>query len=359
MNGSDGDKPRPESSANTVNSTWSTFSRAGHNALKFAGIALLVYVVGMSVFALSQFSVTKSALLSHGLTNATGSLVAWAVMLMVIGLPALATLRVLFFRGRPVDYAAAMLLPLISWAIAQIPANFDATTGEAMKFCATRPDNSLYCSDHAGIDPLTRQKLQPMSPAMADIALRREMGLTPIRITEPVTNIIFFDPLTAQPKVWVYKNDQGCFDLFNNPGAHPQTGELLSPITKELVRQIRQCSPAPAQNQSNSSQTSQPPEFQRRAQLGNKACPTIGGERPPNSDSMPAYGVTVRRQAGPGDVIQYTGTGFISYCIYNDDSYEELSPGDHRLCSRQDIKFQYARDTSGCPNSVTYAAVRR
>lgn len=224
-------------------------ARAGGGLLRIGGIALLVYVVSMSIFAIFKYSTTKSTLLSYGLSDATGTLIAWAVMFIAIGIPGLAIFRLFIFRGRPYDYAAAMILPLISWGMAQIPANFDAQTGEALKFCSNRPDNTLFCLDRPGIDPLTQKKLVPMNPSLAEIEFRKDRGLAPKRIAQPVAEIVFFDPLTAQPKVWVHKNDQGCFDMFNNPGVDPQSGEPLSPITKEAVRIIKQCGNTATRNQ--------------------------------------------------------------------------------------------------------------
>jgi hypothetical protein len=234
---------------------------AGIAIVKIVGIALLVYVAGISIFLIYNFSTTKSKLLSYGISEATGSLVAWVVMLIAIGIPTIAILRIFIFRARTYDYAAAMILPLISWGIAQMPANFDAKTGKALKFCSYRPDNSLFCLDHAGIDPITQQKLIPMNPNIAEVQFRKEKGLSPKRVTQPVADIVFFDPLTAQPKVWVHKNDQGCFHMFDNPGADPQSGELLLPITKEIVRLIKECSnnTTKSQPQSNVSPVAEAP----------------------------------------------------------------------------------------------------
>jgi len=218
-----------------------SITKAGGGLLKIGGIALLVYVVSMSIFAILKYSTTKSTLLSYGISDATGTLIAWAVMFIAIGIPGLAIIRLFIFRGRPYDYAVAMILPLISWGIAQIPANFDAQTGKALRYCSYRPDNSLFCLDRPGIDPLTQKKLVPMNPSLAELEFRKDRGLAPKRIAQPVANMVFFDPLTAQPKVWVHKNDQGCFDMFDNPGVDPQSGDPLSPITKEAVRLIKEC----------------------------------------------------------------------------------------------------------------------
>lgn len=37
------------------------------------------------------------------------------------------------------------------------------------------------------------------------------------------------------------KNEQGCYDLFDNPGVNAQSGEALTAVTKEIVRVVQKC----------------------------------------------------------------------------------------------------------------------
>lgn len=311
-------------------------AKAGGGVLRIAGIALLVYVVGMTIFAISKYSATKSTLLSYGISDVTGTLIAWAVMFIAIGIPGLAILRLFIFRGRPYDYAAAMILPLISWGMAQIPANFDAQTGEALKFCSYRPDNSLLCLDRPGIDPLTQKKLVPMNPSLAELEFRKDRGLAPKRIAQPVANMVFFDPLTAQPKVWVHKNDQGCFDMFDNPGVDPQSGDPLSPITKEAVRVIKECANTALRNQER---------VQAATPQANTATPEL------RTLSMLAYGASPRIAVPVGYAVTYSGSGFTTHCVYT-DGHESVG------CESGLMLYQYVQDTTGKANTVTYVFVR-
>src|SRR5665213_1042975 len=194
----------PEDDSNTKRIVTGLAS-AGGLLIRIGAIALLVYVVFMLVFAIYNYSGTKSSLISHGASNATASLIAWVVMLAASGIPTLALVRIFNWRGRLYDYAAAMFLPLISWGIAQFPANFDQT-GAALKYCSNRPDGTLFCLDHAGVDPITQTKLIPMSASLAEVEFRRNKGLVPKRITLPLAEIVFFDALTGQPKVWVHED---------------------------------------------------------------------------------------------------------------------------------------------------------
>ena len=45
----------------------------------------------------------------------------------------------------------------------------------------------------------------------------------------------FFDLRTGEPIVWYYKDKNGVIELFNLMGFHPQSGDELSPVTKEIV----------------------------------------------------------------------------------------------------------------------------
>ena len=186
----------------------------------------------MLIFAIFNYTGTKSSLISHGASSATASLISWAVMLIASGLPTLAIFRILNMRGRPYDYVAAMILPLISWGIAQFPANFDQT-GAALKYCSPRPDNTLFCWTTPRYRSITQTKLVPMSSDVAAVEFRRDKGLVPRPITRPLTDVVFFDSLTGQPKVWVHENDDGCFDMYDNSGMDPQSGGAAIPSYKK------------------------------------------------------------------------------------------------------------------------------
>lgn len=57
--------------------------------------------------------------------------------------------------------------------------------------------------------------------------------------SQMIEDIVFFDPLTAEPKVWCYKGAGGRFELFDGPGYHPQHKVNLEPITPDIVAEIK------------------------------------------------------------------------------------------------------------------------
>ena len=335
-----------------------SITKAGGGLLKIGGIALLVYVVSMSIFAILKYSTTKSTLLSYGISDATGTLIAWAVMFIAIGIPGLAIIRLFIFRGRPYDYAVAMILPLISWGIAQIPANFDAQTGKALRYCSYRPDNSLFCLDRPGIDPLTQKKLVPMNPSLAELEFRKDRGLAPKRIAQPVANMVFFDPLTAQPKVWVHKNDQGCFDMFDNPGVDPQSGDPLSPITKEAVRLIKECEKKALRDEERV-QAANPPASNRTLPNPERVQASIPLTSEPKSDwpklVIPPGGESPHIPVPPDMHILVSGTRLSVHTVYVDGRDCTTRVGGQQ-CPDGPVKYSYiTNDDTQNTNIVSYA----
>ena len=47
-------------------------------------------------------------------------------------------------------------------------------------------------------------------------------------------NTVFFDPIDGSPKIYYYLND-GIIEFFNSKGFHPQYGEQLLPVTREII----------------------------------------------------------------------------------------------------------------------------
>lgn len=235
--------------------------RVGPYTAKVVATGLLIYLLAIGLYAVFSYASTRSKLLTYGLSEATANLLGLATMLVALGLPALAILRIAFWRPKVLDYAAAMCLPVLTWGIAQIPANFDAVTGESLKYCASRPDGTTFCLDRPGIDPITQRKLIAIDGGAAEEQFRRDKDLLPRKLTTPANEIAFFDPLSGNPRVWVSKNESGCYDLFNNPGVNPYDGEKLEPVTRAIVQTIRKCSTkqAPPQQKLTSASTSGPP----------------------------------------------------------------------------------------------------
>jgi len=61
-----------------------------------------------------------------------------------------------------------------------------------------------------------------------------------IRCSYPsIDSIVFFDPITSEPRVWYYVGVDGKIELFDGSGYHPQYKEELKPITADIVTQVK------------------------------------------------------------------------------------------------------------------------
>ncbi|WP_022721263.1 hypothetical protein [Rhodopseudomonas sp. B29] len=126
---------------------------------------------------------------------------------------------------------ALALIIAHSLLIARIDANF-RKNGVAQK-CYVMTRTSIKTLNRAGIDPETGRECRPLTPQIAEKIEEYRRGNRPAPITsaEPT----FFDPTTGEPIVWYFKTESGNIELFNLMGFHPQTGEELLPIDRNVA----------------------------------------------------------------------------------------------------------------------------
>jgi hypothetical protein len=133
---------------------------------------------------------------------------------------------------------------------------FDPRTGEALAIVSRevladwsksrrkRGDQSCYIitedpkqpvqyGESPGIDPNTGRQCRLVTPELLERLREYEEGNRPTRIqnNEPT----FFDLRAGEPIVWYYKNHKSEIEIFDLMGFHPETGEELLPITREVV----------------------------------------------------------------------------------------------------------------------------
>jgi hypothetical protein len=129
---------------------------------------------------------------------------------------------------------AAGLLSLVighSLLLGHIDANF-RKNGTAEK-CYVITRTSIKTLNRVGIDPETGRECRPLTPQIVEKVEEYRRGHRPKQITS--SDPTFFDPTTGEPVVWYSKNDRGQIELFDLMGFHPETGEELTPITREVV----------------------------------------------------------------------------------------------------------------------------
>jgi hypothetical protein len=65
------------------------------------------------------------------------------------------------------------------------------------------------------------------------VCIPKEPKRPAVRITG--TPEAFFDPATGDPKVWYWRSPSGDFEFFDNEGFHPGSGELLRPVSRDVI----------------------------------------------------------------------------------------------------------------------------
>jgi hypothetical protein len=138
---------------------------------------------------------------------------------------------------RRIGYAGLLTLVVgHSLLLGRIDANF-RKTGVAEK-CYVMTRTSIKTLNQVGIDPETGRECRPLTPQVVEKIEEYRRGHRPKQIVS--NDPTFFDPTTGEPVVWYFKNDRGQIELFDLMGFHPQTGEELIPITREVVETWKQ-----------------------------------------------------------------------------------------------------------------------
>jgi hypothetical protein len=105
--------------------------------------------------------------------------------------------------------------------------------GVAQK-CYVVTRESIRYGERAGIDPNTGLECKALTPEIAERVERYAKGARPKKLSAN-DNPVFFSPATANPIVWYSRRKNGTIEIFDLMGYHPETGEELLPITKEVV----------------------------------------------------------------------------------------------------------------------------
>ncbi len=117
------------------------------------------------------------------------------------------------------------------------PVFFDLRTGEPIIWYAKFDSGEIELFDLMGFHPTTGEELLPVNKAI--VASWREGIIHETR--EPPKKIIptigeFFDPRTGRAKVWYRKDEKSEYSFFDADGFDPLTGEKLSAVTREVVK---------------------------------------------------------------------------------------------------------------------------
>ncbi|MFZ0705490.1 MAG: hypothetical protein WAM71_07800 [Candidatus Korobacteraceae bacterium] len=110
----------------------------------------------------------------------------------------------------------------------------------AYKYCADTPEG-IFTSDATGKDPVYGIELAPCTVEQAK-AIRNGEGMLPApqeRHVENVDAFVWFDGVTGKPRIWYSLPTNGVYTFFDRPGNDPYSGQVLQPVTPELVQNLR------------------------------------------------------------------------------------------------------------------------
>jgi hypothetical protein len=129
-----------------------------------------------------------------------------------------------------------MLLIGHSLLLGRMDTNFQKSGAAEKCYVITR--TSIRLLNRVGIDSETGLECRPLTPQMAEKIKLYQAGYRAKQIAS--NDPTFFDPTTGEPVVWYSKNDRGQIELFDLMGYHPQTGEELIPVTRDVVQAWKQ-----------------------------------------------------------------------------------------------------------------------
>lgn len=135
-------------------------------------------------------------------------------------------------RSRTVGYIGILAL-LIGHGVlmGKRDAIYD-TSGKTEK-CFVLKRDGITILNHVGIDPDTGRECKLLTPQMAEKYNAYKDGRRPQIIADGKP--AFFDPVSGEPIIWFAKDSTGHIEIFDLMGFHPQTGEELKPVDKEIV----------------------------------------------------------------------------------------------------------------------------
>jgi hypothetical protein len=109
---------------------------------------------------------------------------------------------------------------------------FDASGNPIKCYILTR-DGKVTYGEHYSIDPVTGRQCRAIKPEILERLKQYEAGKRPQRIT--IADPVFFDPRSGEPIVWYSITTDRIIEIFDLMGFNPDTGEELSPITRDVA----------------------------------------------------------------------------------------------------------------------------
>ena len=117
---------------------------------------------------------------------------------------------------------------------------FAFSSGKVLKWYANTPEGVRFF-DAPGHDPKYGIELKQATPELIANLEKTKRGMQPKRLAyDSINEIEYFDRVTGENKVWYFMDQSGNYELFDSAGVHPVYGEVLMPITKQVISQIKE-----------------------------------------------------------------------------------------------------------------------
>ena len=181
----------------------------------------------------------------HHLTGLNKYLIKTAVFSLII--PFIIGLRWYFFspinKKRRYTGAAILIAIMILYNLSLYyftrSSYFAFSEGKVLKWYASTPEGVRFF-DAPGFDPKYGIELKQATPELIANLEKTKRGMQPKRLAyDSINEIEFFDPISGENKVWYFIDQSGNYELFDSAGVHPVYGEVLRPITKQVISQIK------------------------------------------------------------------------------------------------------------------------
>jgi len=134
-------------------------------------------------------------------------------------------------------FAAGLML----WSLAMYQMSkdhiFDPISGMARKCYAVTPKGYEVVPCSWNVHPIYGSAVLPATKEMATAEWMSKNDPPKVQKIEPDSNLRFFAQ-DGSPLVWYYEYPDGRFDLFAQPGKHPQLNVALKPVDAGIVQKI-------------------------------------------------------------------------------------------------------------------------
>lgn len=198
------------------------------------GAAFLLFIVDKLFYMALARSYVEQIAIAFNLNRHLADAIALGVFVLLV-----------FFSSRLFSLSPAKrrigFLGIVALLIANSIALWQGTknqffeaSGAATK-CYVLTREGVHYGERPGTDPTTGKQCRPVTVDMVERLEAYAHGKRPERVV--VNDPVFFDLKTGEPVIWFAKTKSGEIELFDLMGFHPETGDELIQINRDVVEE--------------------------------------------------------------------------------------------------------------------------